>query len=122
MAGPIGVGVHLSGEVASVASRPETALEEALRLVHGDRGQSYGHPLEDFTAVAAAMNAYLSKKYKIDSNILEAADVPVFQILVKVMREAERPKRDNRVDIAGYAETLQMVHDRLGIVTSKSVP
>jgi hypothetical protein len=57
------------------------------------------------------MNAYLGKKYGAQCNaVLPATDIPIFQILVKVMREAERPKHDNRVDIAGYAETLEMVH------------
>jgi hypothetical protein len=28
---------------------------------------------------------------------------------VKMSRECNRPKRDNRVDLAGYAETLDMV-------------
>lgn len=120
MAGAIGVGVSLNREILGSDVKRESAVEEAQRLVHGDRGQAYGHPLEDFTAVAAAMNAYLMKKYKMDRSILEASDVPVFQILVKVMREAERPKRDNRVDIAGYAETLQMVHDRMDMITPKS--
>jgi len=100
MAGPIGVGVSLNKEILGSDVKRESAVEEAQRLVHGDRGQAYGHPLEDFTADAAAMNAYL----------------------MKVMREAERPKRDNRVDIAGYAETLQMVHDRMDMITPKNVP
>ena len=30
-------------------------------------------------------------------------------IAVKISRECHRPKRDNRVDIAGYAEALDMV-------------
>lgn len=30
-------------------------------------------------------------------------------IAVKISRECHRPKRDNRVDIAGYAEVLDMV-------------
>lgn len=83
---------------------------EAADMVHGLKGADYGRPLEDFQAVAQAMNAYLSKKYGPQYGTLSATDIPIFQILVKVMREAERPKHDNRVDIAGYAETLEMVH------------
>ena len=83
---------------------------EAADGVHGIKGVDYGRPLKDFQAVADAMNAYLGKKYGAQYDVLCATDIPVFQILVKVMREAERPKHDNRVDIAGYAETLEMVH------------
>lgn len=83
---------------------------EAADMVHGIKGAEYGRPLQDFQAVADAMNAYLGKKYGAQYAVLSATDIPIFQILVKVMREAERPKHDNRVDIAGYAETLEMVH------------
>ena len=87
---------------------------EAAGLVHRNRGADYSRPLEDFSAVATAMNAYLRKKYGSDAACLDAEDIPIFQICVKIMREAERPKHDNRVDIAGYAEALEMVHYDLG--------
>lgn len=83
---------------------------EAADMVHGIKCADYGRPLDDFQAVAHAMNAYLEKKYGAQCAVLNARDIPIFQILVKVMREAERPKHDNRVDIAGYAETLEMVY------------
>ncbi len=83
---------------------------EAADMVHGTKGAEYGRPLGDFLAVANAMNSYLSKKYGPGAARLGPEDIPIFQILVKVMREAERPKHDNRVDIAGYAETLELVH------------
>ena len=83
---------------------------EAADMVHGIKGADYGRPLGDFLAVANAMNSYLSKKYGPGAARLGPEDIPIFQIMVKVMREAERPKHDNRVDIAGYAETLEMVH------------
>jgi hypothetical protein len=31
---------------------------------------------------------------------------------VKMSREVNRPKRDNRVDMAGYTGTLELVRDR----------
>ena len=42
---------------------------------------------------------------------MTAEDVAIAMILAKVSRESHAPKRDNAVDIAGYAETLQMVRD-----------
>lgn len=92
---------------------PVTILQEAQSLVHGARNADYGHPADDFAAVAKAFNAYIEKKYN-TVGPLEATDVPIFQMIVKIMREANKPKRDNLVDIAGYAATLEMVHDAQG--------
>ncbi len=89
-------------------------LEEANALVHGARNADYGHPADDFAAVAKAFNAYIEKKYNSVGPLVEATDVPIFQMIVKIMREANKPKRDNLVDIAGYAATLEMVHDIQG--------
>jgi hypothetical protein len=65
---------------------------EAADMVHGTKGADYGRPLDDFQAVAQAMNAYLGKKYGPGAARLGPEDIPIFQILVKVMREAERPE------------------------------
>ena len=80
----------------------ESVLEEAQRLVHGDRGADYGHPLDDFTKTAAMFGA-LRGVY------LTAEDVALFMICVKLSREANRHKRDNLTDLCGYAETYMMV-------------
>ena len=84
----------------------ETILQEAQRLVHGPRQQSYGHPFDDFTRTGRMWGAILGRE-----------DVPpelvaLCLIAVKISREVNAPKRDNRVDIAGYAETLDLVRDR----------
>ena len=89
---------------------PVNILQEAQALVYGARNADYGHPADDFAAVAKAFNAYIKKKYNI-ACLLESTDVPIFQMIVKIMREANKPKRDNLVDIAGYAATLEIVHD-----------
>lgn len=100
-------------EALVVHEAPVTILQEAQSLVYGARNADYGHPADDFAAVAKAFNAYIEKKYNIVGP-LEATDVPIFQMIVKIMREANKPKRDNLVDIAGYAATLEMVHDAQG--------
>lgn len=81
---------------------PETILEEAERIVSGDRGPQYGHPAQNFTDTAKLWSAYLGYSFNPE-------DVAVMMILLKIAREKNRPKRDNRVDIAGYTKTLDMV-------------
>jgi len=80
----------------------DSILTEAHRLVHGQRGQDYGHPYEDFSRTAKIWSAILGIEVTPQQAIL-------CMIAVKISRECHRPKRDNRVDIAGYAEALDMV-------------
>ena len=86
----------------------ETILQEAQRLVHGPRQQSYGHPFDDFTRTGRMWGAILGRE-----------DVPpdlvaLCLVAVKIGREVNAPKRDNRVDMAGYAEALDLVRQRQG--------
>lgn len=79
-------------------------LEEANSLVHGDRAVDYDHPLDDFSRTAAMWSAILGVP-------VTAEQVGLCMIAVKLSRQVNRPKRDNLVDIAGYAETVQMCLD-----------
>lgn len=85
----------MSGEHNSI-------LTEAQSLVHGDRNQSYGHPLYDFRRTALMWSAILGVQ-------IRPEQVGLCMIAVKLSRECHRPKRDNLVDIAGYAETVEWV-------------
>lgn len=84
----------------------ESILQEAQRLVHGDRGADYGHPLDDFTKTATLFNTLTGAN-------LTPSDVALFMICVKLSREANKHKRDNLVDLCGYAETYMMVKDEV---------
>lgn len=88
----------------------ETILEEAQRLVHGDRGEAYGHPIFDMTRTADMLTALFRDKLRIGVQ-LEAEDVAQAMICVKQSRERNKPKRDNNTDTAGYAETKQMIKE-----------
>ena len=85
-------------------------LKEAQRIVHGDRSDDYGHPLYDFARTAGMASAMLVDKLR-PGVVLEPTDIGMLMILVKLSRQVNRAKRDNLVDIAGYAETLQMCAD-----------
>lgn len=85
----------------------KSILMEAQGLVHGDRQRDYGHPADDFARTAALASIVLGKS-------LTASDVAAFLVCVKLSRQVNRPKRDNLVDLAGYAETWQMVLDQQG--------
>lgn len=87
----------------------ESALEEAQRLVHGDRGASYGHPIDDYTRTGRMWGAILGIP-DIDPRVC-----CLMMGAVKISREVNAPKRDNRVDLAGYAECAQMVAERQGV-------
>lgn len=80
----------------------ETILQEAQRLIYGDRNTSYGNPLDDFKCSADMLSAYLSRKYGMQI-VLEPEDIPAMMVCVKLSRQANHPKRDNLVDLAGYA-------------------
>jgi hypothetical protein len=81
---------------------PERAMETALRIVHGERGEAYGHPLDDYERTARIWSAILGAEVTAEQAIL-------CMIGVKISRECNRGGRDNRVDIGGYAECLDLV-------------
>lgn len=84
----------------------ESVLLEAEGLVNGDRNEDYGHPLDDFTKTAALWSVIAGVE-------LSATQVALMMVALKISRQLHRPKRDNLVDMAGYAETAQMVVDEI---------
>lgn len=83
----------------------ETITSEAERAVYGDRHDDYGHPREDFTRTAIIWTGLLQHKLA-DGEHITPEDMARCMIGVKLARDVHRPKRDNRVDGAGYWLTL----------------
>lgn len=84
---------------------------EADQLTTGDRRSAYGHPFDNFSRVAGMLNCLFAEKMKPD-RAFEAEDIGLIMIVLKLSRCANQMKRDNVVDIAGYANTLGMIMDR----------
>lgn len=77
-------------------------LNEAAGLIDGDRNVTYGTPTQNFTNIAEMWTTRFRHKLK-DNEEFDAADVADAMILLKVARNVAQKKRDNYVDLAGYA-------------------
>lgn len=75
-------------------------LDEARELIHGERNVAYGSPTENFERIAGIWNVQLGNKLTAP---ITAQEVALLMIGVKLGRAVNQPKRDNFVDIAGYA-------------------
>ena len=79
----------------------ENVLEEAGRIIYGDREKTYGHPSKNLEVIANFWGGYLGTK-------LSAKDVAVMMILLKAARlRNDITHRDSVVDICGYAALIE---------------
>lgn len=83
---------------------PDTILNEAARIVDGARNQDYGTPAANHGRTAELWSVYLGLE-------ISPRQVCMMNILQKISRDAFRAKRDNLVDIAGYARNAEMLGD-----------
>jgi flagellar biosynthesis regulator FlaF len=81
-------------------------LYEAYDLVHNARSETYDHPLDNFGRTAKIWQVILEDIIK-PGSVLTPEMVGLCQIGVKLAREVHLQKRDNLVDIAGYAEAIE---------------
>lgn len=80
----------------------DSVLAAADRAVRGPRRTTYGSPAENHARTAELYSTYLGVP-------ITARQVCFLNILQKVSRDAHLAKRDNLVDIAGYAENADLV-------------
>ena len=83
-------------------NQQEGVLQEAIRITSGDRQRDYDHPKPNHEKIAKMWNSYLEIRKDPQADI-SATDACVMMILLKIVRNAHTPKRDNWVDIPGYA-------------------
>lgn len=86
---------HDAGLPHDARHPPIDVLAEALQVVK-DRGASYGPPSVNHARTAALWSAYLGVP-------ITPRQVCMLNILQKISRDANKPKRDNLVDVAGFA-------------------
>lgn len=92
------------------ASKPEeNILEEAMRIIYGDREQAYGSPRFNLDTIAQFWSVYIDRKFPEHAqanggHYITAEDVAQLMILLKTARLIHNPThRDSLVDQAGYA-------------------
>ena len=82
----------------------ETVFEEAERIVGGERRQDYGGVRGSFDKIALTWSAILD-------TAVTGEQVALCMIGLKLVRESHAHKRDNVVDIAGYARCIEKMGD-----------
>lgn len=89
------------------ATEEGSVLLDAIAIVQGRRDE-YGAAEDSFATIGGYWSVALTQIVG-RPVVLSAEDVARMMILLKVARDTEQPKRDNPVDIAGYAGMLQRV-------------
>lgn len=84
--------------------KEESILQEADRILNGERDADYPDPVENFKHIAAIASAILKKD-------LTDEECCVVMLAVKLARENYRHKRDNVVDGVAYMEILSRIKE-----------
>ena len=78
-------------------------LDEADKIIYGDREETYGDPGKNLRIVADYWNTYLSSKWSDFCGMLDYDDVCNLMVLLKIARLGNTPgHHDSLVDICGY--------------------
>ena len=84
--------------------REKSILSEAEEIVNGSRHSDYGDAKESFSRVATIASVMTGKE-------LAPEDCCAVLMAVKLVRESFAHKRDNLVDMCGYAELMNRLKE-----------
>ena len=87
--------------------KPASILVEAQAIISGPRHKSYGTWEENFARTAA-----IASQMGLSCGEVTPQDCIKILMAMKLARHANQPKRDNLVDLAGYAEGLSQMEER----------
>lgn len=93
----------VEGEEAA-EDKKESILQEAQRIVNGERQADYSDPVKNFEHIARIASAILNKE-------ITPEECCIVMIAVKHARERFKHKRDNLVDVVGYEEILYRIKE-----------
>jgi hypothetical protein len=87
-----------------------SVADEAHEAVQA-RMAAYGPPAVNHGCTADLWTAYLRRRGLLDEDCqgLDAEDVCWLNVLQKISREANERKRDNLVDVVGYAVNVDLI-------------
>ncbi len=104
---------HVAANLKPESEPKEDILDIAARITRGDRQSSYGPPDQDFRRTAEMITAMLRHKLA-EGQQFETWEIAQMMILLKLSRLQHSKKRDNVVDIAGYARCMDVCYDAAG--------
>lgn len=100
-------GLHICGKDPKWPEKSpgiSSVLDEAAEIVDGPRQDNYGHPKRNLQRVADLWTVVMDRP-------VTPMQVALCLIQLKIAREVHCPRRDNLVDIAGYARVMEMLSE-----------
>lgn len=85
-----------------------SVLEQADKLINGERQKAYGDPKDNLSRVAEQWNMYLHQKTGMWPGIA-VEDVCWMMTLLKMCRQMHKADKENLVDAAGYIGLVEKV-------------
>ena len=82
----------------------QSILDEAKAVVEGSRQSDYGDPVESFDKIAKTASMIAGKD-------LSPKECCAVLMAVKIVRESFNHKRDNLVDLCGYAHIMNELNE-----------
>lgn len=112
-ASPVDHSSYTHPAVTKPVSPQRQLLLDAADTVDGERQDQYGNAEDSFAVIAELWSSYINIGRPQSEQIeITAKDVALMMVLFKVAREGNSPKRDNLLDLAGYAALAQRIEEK----------